>query len=123
MKLKFYCVGIGSNAKRFSPKRAGPKIMVMVFRMLLIFTMSCCSSKMYPIYLNCDNEDIEIYVNGDFVGNGGPIEFTVTEGMTEIEVECHRNGIPVLNRIYNVVGAKNALIDIKIHDNYKFHTN
>ena len=85
--------------------------------------LSACSQKSFPISFLCDNPTAEIYVDGGYIGSGGPISYTVPAGCKQVNVECIVDGVRVFSRTYNVEGQKNMLFDIHIPQNMQYHTN
>lgn len=88
-----------------------------------LFLLSSCSQKSFPISFLCDNPTAEIYVDGNFIGSGGPISYTVPAGTRQVRVECIVDGVTVYSRNYNVEGQKNVLFDIRIPKNMQYHSN
>lgn len=70
----------------------------------------------------CDDATVDIYVDGNYLGNGGPLKYVVPAGVKNVNVDCYVNGEVVFTRKYNVEGQKNVLFDIRIPKNYQYHT-
>ncbi len=89
----------------------------------ILLAFSSCSPKSFPVSFICDNPSAEIYVDGNYIGSGGPLRYTVPAGAKMVRVECIVDGISVFSRNYNVEGQKNVLFDIRIPKNMQYHTN
>lgn len=87
------------------------------------FLMISCAQKAFPVSFLCNDPTADVYVDGNFIGNGGPIEYVVPTGAEVVKVECFLEGKPVFSRKYNVKGQKNVLFDIYIPRDYQYHTN
>lgn len=84
---------------------------------------SSCSSKSFPVSFICDDPTAEIYVDGNYIGSGGPISYTVPAGAKRVHVDCIVDGETIYSRNYNVEGQKNTLFDIRVPQNMQYHTN
>ena len=94
--------------------------------MLLMFTLthlSACSQKAYPVYFMCNDTKVEIYADGNYIGNGGPLKYTVLPGTKQVEVQCFVDGVSVFTRTFNVDGMKNEMFQINIPNRMRYHTN
>lgn len=98
------------------------------------FYLFCLSSMLFfacasptSVSFLCDNEDLQIYVNNEYVGKG-LVRYTAPKGITTAEVECKDNGVTVYSKTYYIKGYNNALFDIKVpqHNYYssdrQFHS-
>lgn len=91
---------------------------ITLFTLLLLFVpiiVGCSSSKQTIVYLNCTNEDIELFSDGEYLGVGGPIPFTIKDNQQSIEIEGRKksNGQTVFINNYHAPFKQNSLIDIK----------
>lgn len=91
--------------------------------LISIQTLLSCRSKSFPISFICDSPTAEIYVDGNYIGIGGPVQYMVPAGAKQVEVECIINGEICFSRKYNVHGQGNTLFDIRIPKNMRYHTN
>lgn len=90
---------------------------------LLMMPLAGCSQKSFLVSFVCSNPTAEIYVDGNYIGSGGPIPYTVPAGAKSVSVECIVDGVNVFSRKYNVEGCKNVLFDIRIPNRMQYHTN
>jgi len=102
-----------TTAKRF--------LLVAIVAIPLLLTS--CAQKSFPVSFLCNDPTADVYVDGNFIGNGGPIQYVVPAGAEFVTVECILDGKPVFSRKYNVRGQKNVLFDINIPRDYQYHTN
>lgn len=72
---------------------------------------SCASST--TVSFLCDKDDIQIFVNNEYVGTG-LVTYTAPKDVTTAEVECKRNGVTVFSRNYYIKGHNSELFDIII---------
>lgn len=73
---------------------------------------SACASSTSVSFL-CDNEELQIFVNNEYVGKG-LVKYIAPKGITTAEVECKDNGVTVYSRTYYIKGNNNVLFDIKV---------
>lgn len=78
---------------------------------------SCSSTK--TIALTCQERQIEIYVDDEYLGRD-IVYYTVPKGRKFIEVSCRENGMEVYQRRINVSDKDGALIELQIPKNYKY---
>lgn len=74
---------------------------------------------MQTISLYCKERQIEIYVDGEYLGRD-LVKYTVPKGRKSIEVSCRDNGIEVYHRNISVENKNGKLIDLQIPKNYKY---
>lgn len=67
----------------------------------------------------CNRDDLEIYVNNEYVGKG-MVTYTLPSQVTTAEVECKKDGITVFSRKYYVKGSNGKLFDINVPDNQTY---
>ena len=84
----------------------------------LLFCSSSCSS-VKTIGLSCNERQIEIYVDNEYLGRD-LVYYTIPKGRKHIEVSCRENGIEVYHRQINVENKKGQLIELQIPKNYKY---
>ena len=77
---------------------------------LVIF--SSCSTAISVSFF-CDRDDLNIYVNDMFIGNG-LVRYSVPKDVTTAVVECKKDGITIYTETYNVKGHNNELFEIHI---------
>lgn len=61
----------------------------------------------------CDERDVQIYVNDNYVGEG-LVSYTFPKAVTTAELVCKRNGNIVYTQTYSIKGRNNNLIEIQI---------
>lgn len=77
-----------------------------------ILATSCSSTQTTVSFLN-DDKDVQIYVNGEYVGTG-LVSYTFPKEVTTADVECKRNGSVIFTRSYNIKGLNNRLLELNI---------
>ena len=82
-----------------------------------ITSTSCSSAK--TIALSCQERQIEIYVDDEYLGRD-LVYYTVPKGREYIEISCRENGIEVYHRRINVRSKNGNLIELQIPKNYKY---
>ena len=85
---------------------------------LLTTSLSSCSTTK-TIGLTCQERQIEIYVDDEYLGRD-LVYYTVPKGREYIEVSCRENGMEVYHRRINVKDRKGTLIELQIPKNYKY---
>ena len=80
--------------------------------LVVIITFSACASTTTVNFL-CKQDNIQIYVNDEYVGNG-LVKYTAPKGVTTAEVECKRDGITIYSKSFYIKGQNNVLYDIII---------
>ena len=83
----------------------------------ITFTPSCSTTK--TIGLTCQERQIEIYVDDEYLGRD-LVYYTVPKGREYIDVSCRENGVEVYHRRINIKNHKNTLIELQIPKNYKY---
>lgn len=78
-----------------------------------------CSSATKTLALTCQERQIEIYVDDEYLGRD-LVYYTVPKGREYIEVSCRENGMEVYHRRINVKNRKGTLIELQIPKNYKY---
>lgn len=91
---------------------------VVVGLFLVFFSFISCSSTK-TIGLTCQESQIEIYVDDEYLGRD-LVYYTVPKGREYIEVSCRDKGIEVYHRRINVKDRKGNLIELQIPKNYKY---
>ena len=71
-----------------------------------------CSSTTSVSFL-CNKDDLQIYVNDDYVGTG-LVHYVAPKDVTTANVECKKNGVTIFTRNYYIKGHNNELFDIII---------
>ena len=87
---------------------------------MMIIT-SCGTSATIVSFL-CQQEDLQIYVNNEYVGYG-LVHYTAPKEVTTAEVECKRDGITVFSRSYYIKGHNRELFDIVIPNYNSYSSN
>lgn len=85
--------------------------------MSLLSAAGCSVSKTFA--LSCQERQIEIYVNDEYLGRD-LVYYTVPAGVETIEVSCRDKGVEVYHRRVYVKDSKNTLIELQIPKNYKY---
>lgn len=88
------------------------KVNKLLSGLIIILLLESCSSTTTVSFL-CNQEDLQIYVNDDYVGTG-LVQYTAPKGVTTAEVECKKDGITVFSRNYYIKGHNRDLFDIHI---------
>ena len=88
------------------------KVNKLLSGLIIILLLELCSSTTTVSFL-CNQEDLQIYVNDDYVGTG-LVQYTAPKGVTTAEVECKKDGITVFSRNYYIKGHNRELFDIHI---------
>lgn len=86
----------------------------VVFFAVVVLLASCASTT--TVSFMCDNQDLEIYVNDNYVGTG-LVTYVVPKRVSVAEVCCKKNGIDVLKRSYDLHGLNHKLIELKAPTN------
>lgn len=81
--------------------------------------LSSCSTATKTLTLTCQERQIEIYVDDEYLGRD-LVYYTVPQGREYIEVSCRDNGVEVYNRRINVKNKKGTLIELQIPKDYKY---
>ncbi len=82
-----------------------------------LFFCSCAGS--IPISLLCEEQQIEMYVNGEYAGKG-LVQYVVPKGTDYIYVSCRDAGEEVYSRRLYVKGMKNHLFELVIPKDYRY---
>lgn len=85
----------------------------------LLTTLFCSCSSTKTIGLTCQERQIEIYVDDEYLGRD-LVYYTVPKGREHIEVSCRENGMEVYHRRINVKDRKSTLIELQIPKNYRY---
>ena len=85
----------------------------------MLFFLSCTSTT--NISFLCNDEDLQIYVNDDYVGTG-LVHYSAPKNVTTANVECKKDGITVYSRNYYIKGHNNELFDIIIPETKTYST-
>lgn len=93
-------------------------IILLSFIISLTTSLSSCSTTK-TIGLTCQERQIEIYVDDEYLGRD-LVYYAVPKGREYIEVSCRENGMEVYHRRINVKDRKGALIELQIPKNYRY---
>lgn len=97
------------------------KILVnTAFIFSLLVSLLACSS-VTPVNLLCNEQEVEIYVNEDYVGRG-LVHYVVPAGCDYITVSCRNAGQELFSRRYYVKGKKNKLFELTVPRDYMYST-
>ena len=98
----------------------GLKVIGVIVGPLLLFPgLTGCSTASKTIALTCQERQIEIYVDDEYLGRD-LVYYTVPKGHDYIYVSCRENGMEVYQRRINVKNRKGTLIELQIPKNYKY---
>lgn len=89
-----------------------------VLAVITIIAFCACASSI-PINLLCDEQHVEIYVDGEYIGRG-LVHHIVPKGNDYINVSCRENGIEIYSRRFYVKGGKNQLYELRIPKDYRY---
>jgi len=90
---------------------------LLVSLICCVLLSSCSSTK--TLALTCQERQIEIYVDDDYLGRD-LVYYTVPKGRMYIEVSCRENGVEVYHKRINVKDRKGTLIELQIPKNYRY---
>lgn len=79
----------------------------------------CACSPTKTIGFVCQERQIEIYVNDEYLGRN-LVYYTVPKGHKYLEVSCREHGLEVYHRRINVDDKKGTLVDLQIPKHYKY---
>jgi hypothetical protein len=96
-----------------------PTLFVGIIWILNVQILSSCTSAQKTIGLSCQERQIEIYVDNEYLGRD-LVYYTVPKGREYIDVSCKDNGVEVYHRRINVKDRKGTLIELQIPKNYKY---
>lgn len=88
------------------------KILKFLSGLTLILIIESCSSTTTVSFL-CNQEDVQIYVNDDYVGTG-LVHYTAPKNVTTADVECKKDGITIFTRSYYIKGHNRELFDLNV---------
>ena len=88
------------------------KVLKFLSGLILIVLFVSCSSTTTVSFL-CNQEDLQIYVNGDYVGNG-LVHYTAPKDVTTADVECRKDGITIFTKNYYIKGHNRELFDLNV---------
>ena len=94
------------------------KLLGILFAIGILPICSSCQS-VKTIYFQCDRQDIQLYVNDEFIGSGQGY-YTIPKGMTEVAVSCMEEGRVVYRRNFYVKGNKENLYELNIPKDYGY---
>lgn len=87
---------------------------------LFVFLFSSCSSLTPQVlYFDSDRQDIQLYVNDEFIGEGNG-SYYVQPGEREIIVSCRENGIQVLTKNIRLSSSSGNYYKLHIPQNMNF---
>lgn len=87
--------------------------------MVSVITTLCSCTTSKTIGLLCQERQIEIYVNDEYLGRD-LVYYTIPKGREKIEVSCREDGVEVYHRTLNVKDSDGVLIELQIPKNYKY---
>ena len=79
-----------------------------------------CASTTTTVSFLCEREDLQIFINDEYVGTG-LVNYTAPKGITTADVECKKNGITIFSKSYYIIGHNKELFDIKVPD-YNYYS-
>lgn len=86
---------------------------------LAILSISCSTSK--TIGFNCEEQQVEIYINDEYVGRG-LVYYKLPKSTETVKVSCMQDGKEVYTRTFYVKGKKGQLFDLQIPQDYRYST-
>lgn len=92
--------------------------------LMVIIVAGCSSSRQITLYINCTNNEVELFSNGEYLGIGGPIPIIVRNNQQSIEIEGRKrtNGQTLFVKNYYAPFNNNSLIEIQ-YDEPLFYSN
>ena len=94
------------------------RILKIVGLLIISISLGSCATSI-PVSLLCNEQQIEIYVNDEYVGRG-LVNYIVPKGTEYIKVSCKENGMEIYSRSYYVKGKKNQLFELTIPKDYRY---
>lgn len=91
---------------------------ILLLLPLLPPLLTGCASSV-PVAFLCNDENVEIYVNGEFVGHG-LIQYVVPKDVDYITVSAMHDGQIVYDRNYYVRDYRNSIIEIIPRTDYRY---
>ena len=88
------------------------KVSKFLFGSIFTLGIMSCSTSTTVSFL-CDQEDLQIFVNNEYVGTG-LVSYTAPKEITTAEVECKKDGVTEFTKNYYIKGHNRELFDIKI---------
>lgn len=90
------------------------------FAFLSLVLLTSCGTVQY-ISLQCDRDDIEFYIDDNYVGKGF-VTVSVPKGNQNVDVSCRKEGIEVSRREFYVPRRSNYVHNIAIGDEMRYST-
>lgn len=87
------------------------KLYLVLITFVVIVVSSCATTT--SVSFLCNQEDLQIYINDEYVGNG-LVNYIAPKGVTTAEVECKKDGLTVFSRNYYIKGHNRELFDIVV---------
>jgi hypothetical protein len=84
---------------------------IYIFFAAAMVLISCASAT--TVSFLCNREDLQIYVNNQYVGTG-LVRYTAPKDITTAIVECKKDGVTIYSKDFYIKGNNNALFDLKI---------
>lgn len=86
---------------------------------IFLFPLLCSCSSSRTITFSCQERNIEIYVDDEYLGRD-LVRYTVPKDRKYIEVSCRDNGVEVYHRRISVDSRKGTLVELQIPKHYRY---
>lgn len=94
------------------------KFEILLSLLAIVCLLQCCSSPKHLGFL-CGDRQIEIYVDGQYLGTG-IVNYTVPKDAKEVTVVCKSDGEIVYQREYDAEDYNGQLIELQIPTEYHY---
>ena len=87
--------------------------MKKVLLYIVLTFLASCATTTTTVHFLCNEEDLQIYVNDEYVGTG-LVTYVAPPNVTSAEVSCKKDGIVIFTKTYYIKGHNKQLFDLNV---------
>lgn len=122
--MSYFMLHEDGGSKILMTEKIRDRWIKLLVPLMVIIVAGCSSSRQITLYINCTNNEVELFSNGEYLGIGGPIPIIVRNNQQSIEIEGRKrtNGQTLFVKNYYAPFKNNSLIEIQ-YDEPLFYSN
>lgn len=90
---------------------------MFVAGLLSIMLFACSTAKSIKFY--CQDQQIDLYINGEYAGNG-IVNYTYPKGTETVKVSCVQDGVEIFTRTFYIDGCDGQTFELQIPKYYHY---
>ena len=90
---------------------------MLVSGLLSIMLFACSTTQSIRFY--CQDQQVDLYINGEYAGNG-IVNYTYPKGTETVKVSCVQDGTEIYTRTFHIDGCDGQTFELQIPKYYHY---